>query len=119
MQQQRVVRALHLQEMAACFDAEAATWRLLWHLYGVGSRTYPGGLGSPKLPGCSGVLTVAQHIAATLEQDAELNRWNKLGLPLRCNVNPAHMEMPARCFPCKASPLVAQRKWCTTMPSNV
>ena len=75
MQQQRVVRALHLQEMASCFDAEAATWRLLWHLYGVGARTYPGGLGGPKLPGCPGASTVAQHIAETLEQDAELNRW--------------------------------------------
>ena len=75
MQQQRVVRALHLQEMAACLDAEAATWRLLWHLYGVDTQTYPGGLGGPKLTGCPGPSTVAQHIAEMLEQDTELNRW--------------------------------------------
>ncbi len=85
MQQQRVVRALHLQEMAACLDAEAATWRLLWQLYGVGTQSYPGSLGGPKLPGCPGASTVAQHIAATLEQDAELNRCDMIPLMLiRC-----------------------------------
>lgn len=81
MQQQRVVRALHLQEMAACCDAEAATWRLLWHLYGTDSRAYPGSLGGPKLPGCTGALTVAQQIAAMLEEDAELNRCGEPSWP--------------------------------------
>lgn len=74
LQQHRVVRALHLQEMAAALDAEAATWRLLWHLYGANASNYPGGAGGPKLPGCAGAPTVAQQIAAVLEQDADLNR---------------------------------------------
>ena len=74
MQQHRMVRALHLQEMASSLSAEAATWRLLWHLYGPGTRAYPGGAGGPQLPSCAGAPTLAQQIAAILEQDAVANR---------------------------------------------
>ena len=98
MQQGRVVRALHLQEMAACCDAEAATWRLLWHLYGTDSRAYPGSLGGPKLPGCTRALTVAQQIAAMLEQDAELNRCGELSWP-ECVLS--RLIGPSIVVPCK------------------
>ena len=74
MQQHRMVRALHLQEMASSLDTEAATWRLLWHLYGPGTRAYLGGAGAPQLPGCAGAPTLAQQIAAILEQDTDANR---------------------------------------------
>ena len=89
MQQQRVVRALHLQEMAASLDAEAASWRLLWHLHGPETQVYPGGLGGPKLPGCARGPTVAQLIAAILNQDAELNR---------CDNSQCCHSLDGRCF---------------------
>jgi hypothetical protein len=74
MQQHRMVHALHLQEMAFSLDAEAATWRLLWHLYRPGTQAYLGGAGGPQLPSCAGAPTVSQQIAAILQQDADANR---------------------------------------------
>ena len=80
-----MVRALHLQEMATALSSEAATWRLLWHLYGISDRSYPGGAGGPELPGCAQASTVAQQIARILEQDADVNRYVTWTLPCaRC-----------------------------------
>ena len=75
-----MVRALHLQDRAAALSSEAATWRLLWHLYGISDRSYPGGAGGPRLPGCAHASTVAQQIARILEQDADINRYARLDL---------------------------------------
>ena len=83
-----MVRALHLQEMAAALSSEAATWRLLWHLYGISDRSYPGGAGGPQLPGCAQAPTVAQQIARILEQDADVNRYTSPYLAL-CKMPPS------------------------------
>jgi hypothetical protein len=76
MQQQRATRALRLREQAASLEAEAATWQLLWHLYGIHDSTFPAGAGGRAASSAGrarGDLTVAQRIAATLAEDGQLN----------------------------------------------
>ena len=72
-QQNRAARALRLQEQAAALDAEAATWQLLWHLYGVRDATFPAGNGGRPGPGSGQILTVAQRAAGILAEDEKLN----------------------------------------------
>lgn len=73
-QLQSDARYIHLQEMAAELELEAATWNLLDYLYGNPDPTFPGGLGGPVAPGCQGVRTYAQQVADLLVQDELLNR---------------------------------------------
>ena len=62
---------------ASALDAEAATWHLLWHLYGVTDRAFPAGLGGPALDGVGGLCTAAQRIADAVAQYDDLNRCVK------------------------------------------
>lgn len=80
MQQQRAARALRLKEQAASLEAEAATWQLLWHLYGTEDSTFPAGTGRPL---AAEKLTVSQRIAAVLADNQQLN-WSAESLP--CNI---------------------------------
>ena len=43
--QHRAARHMHLQSEAATLEAEAATWKLLCHLYANTKQTYPAGVG--------------------------------------------------------------------------
>lgn len=56
-------------------DLEAATWLLLYHLYGVPDRAFPGGLGGPAAAGCGAARTYQQKAADLLAQDDVLNRY--------------------------------------------
>ena len=43
--QHRAARHMHLQSEATTLEAEAATWKLLCHLYANTKQTYPAGVG--------------------------------------------------------------------------
>ena len=43
--QHRAARHMHLQSEATALEAEAATWKLLCHLYANTKQTYPAGVG--------------------------------------------------------------------------
>lgn len=53
---------------------ESATWRLLWHLYGVMDPDFPAGTGGGFVAGAGGAKTLAQTVADLLAIDLELNR---------------------------------------------
>lgn len=59
---------------ANALDSEAATWHLLWHLYGVTDAEFPAGLGGPALDGVGGRRSAAQRIADTIAENDTLNR---------------------------------------------
>jgi len=66
--------SIGLRWQASTLDAEAATWQLLWHLYGVTEREFPAGLGGPALDDVGGLCTAAQRIADAVAQFDDLNR---------------------------------------------
>ena len=59
---------------ASALDSEAATWHLLWHLYGVPDAAFPGGLGGQALDGVGGRRSAAQRIADIIAENETLNR---------------------------------------------
>ena len=59
---------------ANALDSEAATWHLLWHLYGVSDAEFPAGIGGPALDGVGGRRSAAQRIADTIAENETLNR---------------------------------------------
>lgn len=71
LQQQRAARALRLKEQAAALEAEAATWQLLWHLYGTDDSSFPAGTGGARAAGAK--PTVTQRIGAILADKEHLN----------------------------------------------
>jgi hypothetical protein len=74
-QLQRAPRFLALTATADELDAEAATWRLMWHLHGVAGRDFPAGVGGEFVEGAGFAKTYCQHAADLVYQDDALNRY--------------------------------------------
>ena len=76
---------------ANALDSEAATWHLLWHLYGVPDAAFPGGLGGQALDGVGGRRSAAQRIADIIAENETLNRFVSFPAVLK------HTSTPAVC----------------------
>lgn len=68
-------RYVRLEDAAKELELEASTWQLLYFLYGVPDRSFPGGLGGPAAAGCGDARTYQQKAADLLAQDDVLNRY--------------------------------------------
>jgi hypothetical protein len=70
----RAPRAAALADAAAELEAEAATWRLLWHLHGAPGADFPAGRGGDFVEGAGFAKTGRQLAADAVFADASLNR---------------------------------------------
>jgi hypothetical protein len=70
----RAPRAAALADAAAELEAEAATWRLLWHLHGAPGADFPAGRGGDFVEGAGFAKTSRQLAADAVFADASLNR---------------------------------------------
>jgi hypothetical protein len=68
----RAATHLHLRRAADDHEAQAATWRLLGHLYCAGDA--PAGLGGARAPGCGGRRTLRQLLREVVNGDPGLAR---------------------------------------------
>lgn len=70
----KATRSLTLTDLAAELKAESATWKLLWFLYGIPDRDFPGGRGGDFVDGAGLAKTWHQLAADLLFQHDEFNR---------------------------------------------
>lgn len=82
--QHRAARHMHLQSEAVTSEAEAATWKLLSHLYANTTNTYPAGVG-----GCTTAVESVSILPCVLS-DTSTNK-HRPATQSRCSLQVHHL----------------------------